>query len=149
MTTRAAAHACANCEGEAPDTCLMNPDRPPAVRTCPTRFAVSLLPEDFPDGDMWAVTVEYRGAGLWAVLHRTKYLGTDGTWSYGYQWEDGRDPVGDAEIDAYNAGEDTWRATHRFDQATAIKLAEQAARTVEVGRRTAAQALADAKNEEA
>lgn len=115
----------------------------PIVRA--TRYEVSLLHEDFPDADMWTLVLEYRGRGQWAVRWRSRLLGADGTWSYGFQWkrdEQAAEPVTDAEIDDYNAAEDAWRAAHRFDETTALKLAREAAHTVAIRGITAAQVAA-------
>lgn len=117
-------------------------DRQPGPRVRATRFEVSLLPENFPDGDVWSVIVEYRGGGLWAVRCRTRTLGADGSWSQGYAWRGGdREPATDAEWDDYNRGEDEWLAAHRFDLDTALRLAREAAPGVTVNGITAAEAL--------
>lgn len=115
----------------------------PVVR--PTQFSVNLLPEDAPDRQAFAITVEYRGSGRYGVFRNELCsLGADGEWSWGYAWPGGdREPATDAEWDDYHAGRDAWLADHRFDLETALHLAEQAAPHVRVMRTTAAQALAD------
>lgn len=113
----------------------------PATTVQPTAYRVSLLPDDFPDGDVWALRLESRGEGLWSVRNRSAFLGTDGSWSWGYSWNGSGEPTTDAEWDDYNAGEDAWKAEHRFDLDTARELAIQAAPHVTVMGRTAADAL--------
>ena len=122
----------------------------PGPRIRATRYEVSLLPEDFPDADMWTLTIEDRGNSLWAVQSRGRFLGADGSWSFGFQWmRDGRaaEPVTEAEMDDYNAGEDKWRADHRHDWETARRLAVEAAPHVTVGGRTPAQVLTEYQKE--
>ncbi|MFF4187248.1 hypothetical protein ACFYZ9_29050 [Streptomyces sp. NPDC001691] len=117
--------------------------RRPVVR--PTRFSVNLLPENAPDRNALTITVEYLGSERYRVIRdELCFLGADGKWSWGYQWSGGnREPVTDAERDAYHAGRDAWVASHQFDLETALHLAEQAAPHVRAMRTTAAQALAD------
>jgi hypothetical protein len=105
-----------------------------------TRYEVCCLPEDHYIADSFTVTVEYRGAGRWAVTNRGRYLDADGQWSYPYGWD--REPVTAEEIDAYDRGEAEWKAAHRFDEETALRLADEAAPKVTVAGLTAAQVLA-------
>ncbi|MGW0604123.1 hypothetical protein [Streptomyces sp. NPDC002640] len=106
---------------------------------------MNLLPEDVPDREAFTITVEYNGSGRYRVIRNELCsLGSDGKWSWGYQWPGGdREPVTDAEWDDYHAGRGAWVASHQFDLETALHLAEQAAPDVRVMRTTAAQALAD------
>lgn len=91
------------------------------VRIEPTRYEVSVLPRDFPDGDMWTITVEYRGRGLWGVFKTGKQcLGSDGEWDF-ESLPSGR--------------EDDWKETHRFPLGRALALAEETARTLTIGTR--------------
>lgn len=76
------------------------------------RYEVSVLPVDFEDGELWTITVEYRGAGLWAVLHGGHALGTDGQWDYEPRPSD---------------REDDWKAAHRFTLAEAVGKATELA----------------------
>lgn len=105
------------------------------------RYEVSCLPEDDDFAGSFSVTVEYRGNDLWAVLSRTKHLGTDGNWSWGYLWEDGREPVTEEEVDSYNSGYSLWLAAHRFDEENALRLAQEQAPLIRVNRLTVADAL--------
>lgn len=73
------------------------------------------------------LAVEDRGNGQWAVTRPRRCLGVDGEWD----WE----PIPSER-------EDDWLAAHRFDLATALALAKQAAPTVAVNGITAAQAAA-------
>ncbi|MEH0417868.1 hypothetical protein [Streptomyces sp. B21-083] len=108
-----------------------------------TKYVVNCLPEDDFDSHVFALTVEYRGAGRWGVFRNPHYcLGTDGTWSYGYSWRDGaQEPDGDNEWAEYHAGRDAWLDEHRFDEETALKLAREQAPLVTVNGLTVADAL--------
>lgn len=104
----------------------------PTVR--PTRYEVSLLPEDDVNYPVYALGIEARGAGRWAVVRHRMCLGVDGEWD----WE----PI------PSERGDD-WLAAHRFDLDTALRLAKQAAPGVTVNGISAAQVLAQReKNEE-
>jgi len=84
-----------------------------AAETRPTTYEVSCLPQDHPDGFSWALRVEYRGRGKWAVLRSGKRcLSSTGEWD----WES-----------IPSEREDDWLATHRFDLDTALRLAQEAA----------------------
>jgi hypothetical protein len=91
-----------------------------------TEHTVCALPEGNVNYWHYAIKVAYRGDGLWAVLNGGFCLGTDGEWDYEPS-PSGRD--------------DDWLATHRFDEATALRLAEEAAPTVEVNGITVAEAM--------
>ena len=86
------------------------PDEP-TVRA--TRYLVTCVPEHRDPGGYRGVTVEYRGDERWAVLHYVLCLGTDGRW--------------DRERQSSERDEE-WLATHRFDLATAQRLAEEQAK---------------------
>lgn len=92
-----------------------------------TLYEVSILPEDDINRDVFAIQVEYRGGGRWAVTRLSSCLGDDGTWDFG--------------IKAYDRGDD-WLDAHRFDLDTALKLAKEAAPHVTVNGHTAADAYA-------
>lgn len=97
----------------------------PTIR--PVTYAVSLLPEDHRDAHLFEVRVEARAQrnapDLWAVAWMGRCLGADGEWDY--------EPIPSSRTDE-------WLAEHRFDLATAQRLAKQAAPNVEVNGRTAA-----------
>jgi hypothetical protein len=82
-----------------------------------TQYTVCYLPEDNIDHHTFAITVEYRGTGKWAVLRSRWCLGTDGEWDFEMQPSD---------------REDEWLAAHRFDLDTALRLAVEAAPHVKV-----------------
>lgn len=86
------------------------PDEP-TVRA--TRYLVTCVPEHRDPGGYRGVTVEYRGDERWAILHYALCLGTDGRWARERQ---------SSERD------EEWLATHRFDLATARRLAEEQAK---------------------
>ncbi|WP_181785365.1 hypothetical protein [Streptomyces phytophilus] len=93
------------------------PTLPPATAFA-THYAVSCLPADHPERDMWGVTVEYRGRGRWAVKKRGHWcLSVDGEWSY-------------ESIPSERT--DEWLAAHRFDLETALRLAKEQAPLVTV-----------------
>lgn len=91
-----------------------------------TTWTVSLLPEASINHHSFAITVEKRGPGSWAVLHYRWCLGADGEWEFEPQQSD-RD--------------DEWIASHRFPLEQAIELAKAAAPDVEVNGLTAAEVL--------
>ena len=97
----------------------------PGVRV--TRYEVNALPESYGEAYHWAISVEYRGKDLWAVLHFGYCLGWDGDWDY--------------EPSPSNR-EDDWLAAHRFDQETALALACEHALKVTVNGLTPADILA-------
>lgn len=77
-----------------------------------TEYEVSILPEDDINRSTFAITVQYRGEGRWAVIRHSSCLGADGTWDFG--------------VKEYDRGE-AWLNAHRFDLDTAIRLARDAA----------------------
>ncbi|MFI8942696.1 hypothetical protein [Streptomyces syringium] len=103
-----------------------NPAAVLRATTRPTRYAVSCLPDDNIDANLFEITVEYRGANRWAVTRLGSCLGADGTWARG--------------VKEYDRGDD-WLAAHRFDLETALRLAEAAAPHVTVNGFTVADAL--------
>jgi hypothetical protein len=78
----------------------------------PTTYTVSCLPEDDHEAHAWAITVEWRGSGSWAVKHGAYCLGSGNTWSYEMR---------------PSSREDDWLTTHRFPLEEALRLAKQAA----------------------
>lgn len=104
------------------------------------RYRVNSVPED-PHGpaDLFALAVEYRGSNRWAVVLRGSYLGTDGAWSYGHDWPG--EPTPD-QYEAYEASRQQWLDTHRFDEDTALRLAQEAAPHITVNGYTVTDALA-------
>jgi hypothetical protein len=102
------------------------PDLPePTIR--PTRYTVSVLPEDHVDASSFTLWVERDRYG-WGVNDGRSSLGADGQWDRGGVSVYGRD--------------DAWIATHRFDEQTALRLAREAAPHVTVNGHTVAEALA-------
>lgn len=99
----------------------------PYVRA--TRYIVNLIPESIGVyAQLFEITVERRGlTHRWAVVRHDQYLSSNGVWD-----------------DAPRASEreDGWLDEHRFDLATALRLANEAAPHVTVKGRTAAEALA-------
>jgi hypothetical protein len=116
----------------------------PEPRVQAVKYLVNCLPEDDSDGHAFALTVEYRGEGRWGVFRSPACcLGADDTWSWGYSWEGGdREPATEEEWDSYNRGRYAWLDAHRFDEATALRLAREQAPKVTVNGFTVADALA-------
>ncbi|MFD8234036.1 hypothetical protein ACFV20_19410 [Streptomyces sp. NPDC059696] len=108
-----------------------------------TGYVVSCLPEGHDERFLFTVQVEYRGDGKWAVVNRTRLLGYDGTWSFGFHWRDGAEPTTDDECDEYEKAQGEWIAAHRFDHDTALSLAKEAAKRLEYRGYGVAQALAE------
>lgn len=92
----------------------------------PAAYWVNVLPEDFPDSYHWTIKLEYRGRGLWAIIHSMQVYGHDGTWD----WEPS--PSTREEIDG-------WLENYRWTLEEAIDVAKQLAPTVKVMGRTAEQ----------
>ncbi|MGW4222960.1 hypothetical protein ACWEG1_05835 [Streptomyces bauhiniae] len=110
----------------------------------PTRYVVSCLPEGHDERFLFTIEVEYRGGGKWAVFNRTRVLGHDGQWSFGFNWRGGAEPTTDEECDDYEKSHGEWIAAHRFDKTTALDLAQQAAKTLTYRNYTVADALTTA-----
>jgi hypothetical protein len=98
----------------------------PTVRV--DRHVVCCIPEDNINAHLFAVNVEYRGRGLWAVTRLGECLSASGEWDYEMR---------------PSSREDEWLAEHRFDEQTAIKLAKEAAPKVRVNGWTVERFLAD------
>lgn len=107
------------------------------VYTQPTTFSVSAVPEDPYNGMLWEVQVQYTGAyhfgqdkpenQRWAVRLRGHWCLSDlGKWD--------QEPIPSER-------EDRWLAAHRFDFATAVRLAEEASLQVQINGFTVADAL--------
>jgi hypothetical protein len=92
-----------------------------------TEHTICALPEDNVNYWHYAIQVAYRGDGLWAVLNGGFCLGVDSAWDY--------EP-------SPSCRDDDWLATHRFDETTALQLAEEIAPTITVNGFTVADALA-------
>jgi hypothetical protein len=104
------------------------------VHEMATEYTYAALPEGHRSRRYFTVHVRYRGAGTWAVmLGERECLGADGRWDY--------------EPSPSNR-EDDWLATHRFDLATAQRLAREVAPKLSVNGWTLDRVLAhDAKEE--
>ena len=89
----------------------------------PTAYLVSVIPDAGPDASMWAVKVERRGPGSWAVIHLSRCLHRSGRWDH--------EPLPSSRTQR-------WLSSHRFDLETALKLAKKAAPTVTVNATTPA-----------
>lgn len=98
----------------------------PNVRA--TEYEINCLPDDDLDSHVFAIRVQYRGRGRYAVIRGGDMcLGADGTWDHG--------------VKEYDRG-DAWLNAHRFDLDTALRLAKEQAPLVTVNGHTVAQALA-------
>jgi hypothetical protein len=92
-----------------------------------TEYTVSALPEDDVNSLSFAITVAYRGRGLWAVTRHKRCLNAEGEWD----WE----PLPSDR-------DDDWLAWHRFDLDVALGLAKEALPRIVVNGMTAADVLA-------
>jgi hypothetical protein len=87
-----------------------------------------MLPENFSsDSYLWDVTVEWRGAERWAVMHGPMCLGSDG------QWDVERQP---------SSRDDKWREHHRFALNDALRLGREWAAKIKINGLTPAGLLA-------
>ncbi|MGK5682431.1 hypothetical protein [Actinoplanes sp. URMC 104] len=77
-----------------------------------TEYTICALPENNVNYRHYAITVAYRGDGRWAVTHMSHCLSADGQWDY---------EMRPSERD------DDWVDDHRFDEQTALRLAEEQA----------------------
>ncbi|MEU7066931.1 hypothetical protein [Streptomyces sp. NPDC046161] len=111
-----------------------------------TRYVVSCLPEGHENRYLFSIQVETRSNGQWAVMHRSRNLGADGTWSWGFRWSCDStlsEPATEDEIDSFNKEQDAWLAEHRFDLETALRLAKEQAPLLTYRGYDVAAALAD------
>lgn len=93
-----------------------------------TEYTICALPEGNLYYPCYAITVEYhRADGRWAVRHGELCLNADG------DWDDWEPPP--------STSDDDWDATHRFDEDTALRLAEEQAPLVTYYGMTVQQAL--------
>lgn len=123
------------------------PTPEPSVKV--TRYEVTCMPPDYPDADVFTVTVEWRGDDLWAVKRGAVSYDAQGSRSWGYVWEDDREPVTDEEHASYRRGHDAWYDAHRFDLDTALEIAKKVAPLLSVNGWTAEKVLADIAAREA
>lgn len=93
----------------------------------PTAYTVTCLNEEVEGAHAWALTVEYRGRGSWAVKRNVFCLSRAGEWDYEMRPSE---------------REDEWLAEHRFPLDEALELAKQAAPHVIVNGMTPADLLA-------
>lgn len=91
-----------------------------------TAFAVCVLPFTHPEFGKYAVTVQWCGGDRWSAGQGGFQLSADGSWDW---VPPGREQDSD------------WKAAHRFDLDSALRLAEQAAPDVPANGITATQAL--------
>lgn len=92
-----------------------------------TEHTICALPEGNVNYWHYAIKVAYRGDGLWAVLNGGYCLGAGGDWDY--------EP-------SPSSRDEAWLETHRFDESTAISLAEREAPHMTVNGFTVADVLA-------
>jgi hypothetical protein len=91
-----------------------------------TEYTICALPEGTVNYRHYAITVAHRGEGRWAVLHGGLCLNAAGDWD----WEP-----------TPSNRDDDWLDTHRFDQDTALRLAEEQAPLMSCNGITVRQAL--------
>nr|WP_221374471.1 hypothetical protein [Actinoplanes polyasparticus] len=81
-----------------------------------TEYTICALPEGNINYQHYAITVSYRGEDRWAVCSGPFCFGTDG--NGGWEW--------DYEPSPSNRDDD-WLGRNRFDEQTALQLAEEQA----------------------
>jgi hypothetical protein len=91
------------------------------VRVTPTRYEVTVLPLDFEEGYYWTIVVEYRGYGLYAIIHDMHVYGKDGTW--------------DIDSRTMAREDEEWRLAHRFPLDEALEIARKLAPVISIGTR--------------
>lgn len=103
-------------------------DDPIEVRTEPIEYMVTAVSDRVSEafGDGFTIRVVRRSEDRWAVLRWSRCLGADGEWDY-------------ESIPSERT--DEWKATHRFDLDTALRLAQEAAPKVTVNGWTVAAAI--------
>lgn len=89
----------------------------PEVEVRVTQLTVSLFPDDPQLGMAYDVRVEERSKDSWAVTRMSHCLNTEGEWEY--------EPLPSSRDEA-------WKATHRFDLETALRMAAEAVPAVVV-----------------
>ena len=108
-------------------------DLPEAIAR-PSQYTVTCLPDRDQNTHLYEITVAERGGRhgqiWWAVCWMGRCLDAEGEWDH-------------EPIPSYR--EDDWLAAHRFDLDTALRLAKEAARRVEVNGFTVADAYARAQ----
>lgn len=95
-----------------------------------TEYTICALPEGNVNYRHYAITVEWRGDGRWAVCSGGFCFGTDGEWEY--------EP-------RPSERDDDWLDTHRFDEQSALRLAEEQAPLMTCNGITVQEALARSK----
>lgn len=98
----------------------------PTAHARPSEYVVCALPENHPNYYEFTLRVVRRAPGQWAVCRFSRCLGADGLWDF--------EP---------SDRSDEWKATHRFDLSTALRLAQEAAPTITVNGWTVQEALAE------
>jgi hypothetical protein len=98
----------------------------PAATVRPVAYEVSCLPEGHPDAESFAVRVELRGPGSWAVVnHRWCYTAT-----------------GDCDYEPHpSMRTKEWLAVHRYPLDAALELAKAVAPMVRVKDRSVVDVL--------
>lgn len=100
-------------------------DQPEPTVTA-TRYLVSCLPEGHENRYLFTIQVEARSDGQWAVMQRSRNLGTDGVWSWGFRWSGGdHEPATSEDMTSFDKEQAVWLAEHRFDLETALRLAKE------------------------
>jgi hypothetical protein len=100
------------------------------IRVTPLKFEVTALPEDFKEGALWVLTVEYRKPELYVIKRTVSVYSKTDEWDY--------EPIVDERSDE-------WLEQHLFPLDEALELAKWLASKVRVhtefGRLTAMDAL--------
>lgn len=102
------------------------------VHIQPTRFVASVLPEGHDDRWTYALQVEYRGEGQYAVRNGLQFADADGAWSY------------EPDFDEDDAAEQQWLRPYYFELTDALRLARRLAKTLTYCGRSVADVQAEA-----
>lgn len=84
----------------------------PKVTVWPTKYTVTVMPDDEIAGIHFDLAVEYRGDGRWSVCWLSSCLSRDGEWDYEPQ---------------PSSRTDEWLDAHRFSKEEAIRRAKEVA----------------------
>lgn len=107
-------------------------------------YRVCALPKDNMHCQVFSIFVVWRGDGEWEIQRGGEYgqrLNAEGVWSQRIGWND--EAESEDELLAREREVEEWKAQHRFDLETALKLAEAAAPHITVMGHTVEEALAD------
>jgi hypothetical protein len=107
-------------------------------------YRVCALPKDNFHCQVFSIFVVWRGDGQWEIQRGGEYgrcLDAQGVWSRRIGWND--EATTEEEMLAREREVEEWKARHRFDLETALRLAEEAAPKITVMGHTVEEARLD------